>query len=388
MPHLPAEPRSARRSRSALTASALAALTGLAVAVVPTAEAGPGAGKAVQEGLDNLVRDNGFPAALASLRGRDGGTRFYAAGVGDASTGAPVPDDSQVRIASATKMFTATVVLQLVGEGRIDLDAPVEKYLPNLLRGDGIDGRAITVHQLLQHTSGLPEYSGFTEDFPAVQHSYREPRELLDMALTQKAVFAPGADWRYSNTNYVVAALIAQKVTGRPIGEEITNRIVNRIGLRHTYWPGVGEQTIREAHAHGYTSANPAKPQEDITEMDPSWGWAAGQLIAAPSDVNRFLAALLGGELLAPEQLAQMRTAVRAPWLPANWRYGLGLVRIDLSCGGVAWGHGGDIDGYENRNAITEDGRAATVAVTALPATEEAAGRVNAVLDAALCAQR
>jgi D-alanyl-D-alanine carboxypeptidase len=122
--------------------------------------------------------------------------------------------------------------------------------------------------------------------------------------------------------------------------------------------------------------------------MDPSWGWAAGQLIAGPSDVNRFLAALLGGKLLKPEQLAQMRTTVEAPGFPANWRYGLGLIRIALSCGGVAWGHGGDIDGYESRNAITDDGRAATVAVTALPANEQAAGRVDAVLDAALCTHR
>jgi D-alanyl-D-alanine carboxypeptidase len=368
----------ARRLRRTLTA-----FVALSAVAVTSAPAQAGTAQAVQKGLTSLVRDNGFPAAMAALRDRHGNTRFYAAGVGNVNTGAPVPVDGQIRIASATKMFTATVVLQLVGEGKINLDGAVDTYLPNLLRGDGIDGRNITVRQLLQHTSGLPEY--YTVDFLATQHIYAEPRELLDRSLAQKATFPPGTGWRYSNTNYVVAGLLAQKITGRPISEEITTRIIDRIGLRHTYWPGVGDQTIREPHAHGYLAKKPGTPRIDVTRMDPSWGWAAGQLIASPGDINRFLAALLGGELLKPQQLGQMRSTVEAPGLPAGWQYGLGLVRIDLSCGGYGWGHGGDIDGYENRNAITDDGRAATVAVTALPADEQSAGQVNAVLDAAIC---
>ena len=359
--------------RLTLGAVALAALTGFTVAAPASSEAGPGA---VQRGLDSLVSDHGFPAAMASVREPNGRGRFYSAGVGDLATGAPVPVEGQVRIASATKMFTSTVVLQLVGEGKIGLDEPIETYLPGIVP----NGREITVRQLLQHTSGLPEY--FTLDYKDIQHRYVEPRELLDRALAQPPMFPPGTSWRYSNTNYIVAGLIVQRVTGRPVGEEITHRIIDRVGLRHTYWPGVGDQTIREKHAHGYYTPD----RIDFTEMDPSWGWAAGQLIATPGDINKFLAALVGGRLLPPAQLAEMQKTVAAPGFPPNWRYGLGLMRIALSCGEFAWGHGGDIDGYETRDGITPNGRAATVVVTALPSREQSPQMLpDAVLDTALC---
>lgn len=109
--------------------------------------------------LDALVSDDDFPAALASVTTRDGRVRNYTAGVGDLKTHSAVPVDGQVRIGGNTKVFTAVTVLQLVGAGRIGPDEPVETYLPGLIRGDGIDGRNITVRQILQHTSGLPDYT-------------------------------------------------------------------------------------------------------------------------------------------------------------------------------------------------------------------------------------
>jgi D-alanyl-D-alanine carboxypeptidase len=367
--------------RVTIGVAALAALT--VAAPLPAVAAKPAS--AVQQGLDSLVRDHDFPAAMASVREPGGRSRFYSAGVGDVKTKEPVPTDGQVRVASSTKMFTAAVVLQLVGEGKIGLDEPVETYLPGLLRGEGIDGHDITVRQVLQHTSGLPEY--FAQDYKDIQHRYAEPRSLLDLALAQPATFAPGTGWRYSNTNYIVAGLLVQRVTGRPIAEEITNRVIKKIGLKHTYWPGTGVQTIRERHAHGYyTPATAGQDRFDFTEMDPSWGWAAGQMISTPGDINKFLTALVGGNVLAPAQLAEMQKTVEAPGFPAGWSYGLGLMKISLSCGEFAWGHGGDIDGYENRNGITEDGRAATVVVTALPTREQSPEMLpDGVLDTALC---
>ncbi|MFF3860848.1 serine hydrolase [Streptomyces sp. NPDC002209] len=117
----------------------------------------------------------------------------------------------------------------------------------------------------------------------------------------------------------------------------------------------------------------------------PGWGWAAGQLISTNSDVNRFHGALLGGRLLAPEQLAQMRTTVPAEYLGRGARYGLGLVSRPLSCDGVYWGHGGDIPGYETRGGATDDGRAVSVAVTVMAKDEAAAHRVEAVVDKGFC---
>ena len=348
-------------------------------AATPAAGTGTGNDTAVRQGLEQLVTDQGFPSAMVSMRDRDGRTRFYSARAGE-----KVPVEGRVRIGSASKMFTSVVVLQLVSEGKIDLDSPVEEYLPGLVRGDGFDGRDITVRQLLQHTSGIPNYSDIANDILAIRHTYFEPRELLDVALARKREVPQNEKAYYSNTNYVLAGLIVQRVTRRPLGEEITRRIIEPLGLRHTYWPAVGEERIRGPHPRGYTDT---EPRVDISTMDPSWGWAAGNLVASPGDLNRFLTALLAGKLVEPEQLREMQTTVEAHEMFANWRYGLGLIRIDLSCGGHAWGHGGDIDGYETRDAITEDGRAATVVVTALPATLESAEQVNAVLDTALCAK-
>ncbi len=273
------------------------------------------------------------------------------------------------------------VVLQLVGEGKIGLDAPVDTYLPGLVRGEGIDGRRITVRQLLQHTSGLPNYTRYLGD----DVRYYDPRELLDIALRHKADFAPGTKWEYSNTNYVLAGLIVQKVTGRPLAEEMDQRVIKRVGLRHTYFPARGDATIREPHPRGYHQDSAGAPLRDVTDMDPSWGWAAGQMISTNSDLNRFFTALLSGRLLPAAQLARMRDTVPAEYFGSGARYGLGIVSKPLPCGGVRWGHGGSLPGYETRGGATDDGRAANVAVTVQPTDEAVMKRVERVVDTALC---
>ncbi len=371
------------RRRALPAAAAVAVAMGvmtLGVLAPPAVSAAPRP-DAVQQGLSALVRSDGLPAALASVQDRAGRTRTYTAGVGDLATGSKVPEDGQVRIGSNTKVFTAVVALQLVGEGKIGLDATVDTYLPGLVRGEEIDGRRITVRQLLQHTSGLPNYTAYLGD----DVRYFEPRDLLDIALQHKADFAPGTKWEYSNTNYVLAGLIIQKVTGRPLAKEMERRVIQRIGLRHTYFPAPGDMTIREPHPQGYYRDAAGAPLRDITEMDPSWGWAAGQMISTNSDLNQFFTALLAGRLLPAAQLAQMRTTVPAPYFGSGARYGLGLVSKPLSCGGVYWGHGGSLPGYETRGGATDDGRAADAAVTMQPTDEAAMKRVEHLVDTALC---
>ncbi|MFE5083416.1 serine hydrolase domain-containing protein [Streptomyces mirabilis] len=372
-------PSGRRRAVPAAAAVAVGVMTMGALA--PPAASAATRPHTVQRGLNALVHTDGVPAALASVKVRGGRTRAYTAGVGDLATGAKVPRDGQVRVGSNTKTFTAVVVLQLVGEGKIGLDAPVDAYLRGLVRGDGIDGRQITVRQLLQHTSGLPNYSKYLSD----DIRYYDPRELLDFALQHKADFAPGTNWAYSNTNYLVAGLIVQKVTGRSLAEEIDQRVIKRIGLRHTYFPAPGEEMIRERHPRGYYQDSAGAPLVDATEWDPSWAWAAGQMVSTNSDLNRFFSALLAGRLLPKAQLEQMRTTVPASYpFPAGARYGLGLVSTPLSCGGVYWGHGGSMTGYETRGGVTEDGRAANVAVTMQP-SQAVKERMDGVVETALC---
>jgi D-alanyl-D-alanine carboxypeptidase len=340
----------------------------------------------VQQSLDRLVHDDGFPGALATVRDRAGHVRRYTAGVADLKTKARVPDDGYVRIGSNTKTFTSVVVLQLVGAGKVTLDQPIEMYLPGLVRGDGIDGHNITVRRLLQHTSGLPNYTDiFDNGYLPYQHTYFEPRQILDLALARKADFAPGTKFEYSNTNYILAGLLIEKVTGRPVAEEITNRIINKIGLRHTYFPTVGDQTIRSPHPHGYDQDDLSASLTDVTAMDPSFGWAAGAMVSTPGDLNRFFNAILSGRLLQPTQLNQMRTTIDAPDIGPGVRYGLGLLSTPLSCGGLSWGHGGSIPGYGTINAVTDDGRAATIAVTRQSTGLAQIRHLQSDLDTALC---
>ncbi|MEV4703524.1 serine hydrolase domain-containing protein [Actinoplanes sp. NPDC049316] len=388
-----------RRRTFSIAGGALAVLTAGAALAAPSAFAGTadtshrGRTDVVQQQINRLVSEDGFPGVLASVRGAGGRVRDYTAGVGDLETHRPVPRDGRVRIGSNTKTFTAVVAMQLVGEGRIDLNATVEHYLPGVVRGKGNDGSKITVHQLLQQTSGLPDYDDvvFTkpQDLVDKSHSYFEPRRLVDAALTQPPRFAPGTKWEYSNTNYILAGLIVERVTERPIGEEITRRIIQPLGLRDTYWPGVGEQSLRGRHPQGYVAVEPGAPWVDVTRMDPSLGWSAGQLVASPGDLRTFFEALAGGRLLKPAQQAAMMKTVPAPGFEptGDWEYGLGIARHALPCGGYAWGHGGDIQGFETRNLVTTDGRSAVVAVTGLPTTEKMVADVSDSVDAALCAK-
>jgi D-alanyl-D-alanine carboxypeptidase len=381
-----------RTSLIGLTLAAALAAGQPATAQAATAAAPAPKDPAVQKALDRLVAEDGFPGAMAAVRDSKGRVRSYTAGVGSLRTKAPLPPNGRVRIASNTKMFTATVILQLVGEGRISLDQPVERYLPGVVRGHGNDGRRITVRMLLQQTSGLPDYDTIVTDgggsLGDVAHTYFGPRQLVDAALSEKREFAPGTRWSYSNTNYVLLGLVAERVAGRPIGEQITRRIIKPLRLTDTYWPGVGEQRIRGRHPQGYLADKPGAPWKNVTTMDPSLGWAAGQLVSTPRDLNRFMTSLLDGRLLRPAQLAQMRTTVKAPGFEPTkgWRYGLGLARHAPGCGVVGWGHGGDIQGFESRNLATRDGRAATVVVTGLPTSVDQVEHVSRAVDTALCA--
>lgn len=394
---LPAGSRRRRRwaaSTAACAALATGLVTGSAVQAAPPAAEPKVAASApannpnrYQTTLDDLVTEDEFPGALASVRDERGKVRNYTAGVADIETGKPITTDAPVRIASNTKTFTATVVLQLVQDGEIALDAPVETYLPGIVRGEGVDGRAITVRQLLNHTSGLVDYDFalFEEGPTSNLDTYYEPRELVDVVLREPALAAPGAAYSYSNGNYILAGLIVQKVTGRPISEEITERIIEPLGLKNTYWPEVGDMTLPKNAPNGYFTA-PGGPRIDVTELDPSFGWAAGQLVSTPSELNEFFVALLGGELIGPAMLAEMKTTVPAPdghpYAAVN--AGLGLDRISLSCGDV-WGHGGNLQGYVTRNGVTAEGRAATVAVTGVPTTFEKAVNLEKAVEAALC---
>ena len=361
------------------------------------ASAAPSKGEAesLKARAQGLV-EAGYPAALAAVSDSKGESAGVAVGKGSLETGQAPPMDGEVRVGSNTKTFVAVVVMQLVQEGKVGLDEPIETYLPGLIKGEGIDASRITVRQLLQHTSGLPDFDetlvGTTDVFQ-YRHHYVTPRDVLDSALSKPAQFEPGAQWKYTNTNYVVLGMLVERVSQRPVGEQIDQRIVKKLGLSHTYFPAPGEEKIRGTHPQGYHLSAEGK-LEDITEMDPALGWAAGAMVSTPSELNTFFQAVFDGRLLTQSSIDEMKKGVDTD--KAGVVYGLGLIGRSLSCGGTAWGHGGDIAGYHTRGGVGPDGTAVTVAVTALPtaiadqnnpesSAKEKAGKVDEAVDAALC---
>ncbi|MFC9250971.1 serine hydrolase domain-containing protein [Amycolatopsis thailandensis] len=382
--------KSAKLVRTGIVALAVAGLVG--GVVTTAASAGPTRHtSAAQKALDSLVSDDKFPAALATVN-KNGRTSTLVAGSAELGRRVPVPRDGYVRAGSNTKTFTAVVVLQLVAEGKIGLDESIEKYLPGLVRGEGIDATKITVRHLLQHTSGLPNYTANIglDNFQRIQHKFFQTHDLLAAALAKPALFAPGAQWSYSNTNFLLAGLLIEKVTERPVQEQIRERVIKKAGLKNTYWPEAGDETIKEPHPQGYGAVSFKDATViNVTELDPSWGGAAGQLISTPSDLAKFARVLLDGKLLPAAQLNEMKKTVDASAAYPGWRYGMGLISFPLTCGGVYWGHGGDIDGFETRGGATEDGRSVGLAVTAAPGTfgdaEKGVGAVLAAVDTAFC---
>jgi D-alanyl-D-alanine carboxypeptidase len=270
---------------------------------------------------------------------------------------------------SDTKTFISVVPLQLVGEHRLSLDDPVDRWLPGVVHGNGNDGTKITVRELLQHTSGLHNYTDDLREQITSIEAYRElefhqfsRQDLVDLALAQPPDFAPGTGWNYSNTNYVLLGMIIEKVTRHSWASEVTRRIIEPLGLRHTYAPG-SRTGLPEPHATGYLFFD-RDTHIDTTAQNMSWADAAGALITTAGDLSRFWSAIGQGVLLRPAQQREMRQTVAAggdaTTVPGS-RYGLGIFFTPLTCGGGYWSHEGDVPGYNTASGVSEDGRTTVV---------------------------
>lgn len=335
---------------------------------------------AVDETLANIVSNDGLAGGVAAVR--DGANiTWHAAGYSDVDARTGFVPHTHIRAASITKTFVAATVLQLVTEGRVALDAPIETYLPGRIHGTGIDANAITVRQLLRHQSGLPEY------FDAVSEPPEEPvtaDQMLDAALAKPGQFPPGTAMTYTNTNYIIAGLLLEAVTGRPAAEEITRRIMLPLGLFDTYFPAPGDTGLRAPFAHGYELIDDQR--KDVTAFNASAAGMAGSLVSTNEDTSAFITALLDGRVIPRAQLEEMMNSVEWPETGPGFGYGLGLSSIALPCGVTVWGHGGGIEGYHSLMAKSFDGPAVSVTLTQSPWSESVADDPRgAVLEAVYC---
>lgn len=313
-----------------------------------------------------LARSQVLAAVTAGTGAGTSATLLTVTGPGPAGTwtsGTPDPRRpgtptarEHFRIGSITKTFVATAILQLVDEGRVDLDRSVETYLPGVVPNGG----AITVRQVLNHTSGLYDYmkqpGRSTNRWRGSQRFVTySPDELLDVAFAHPPYFAPGTDFRYSNTNYIVAGKLLEAVTGCPYDDVIERRILRPLDLSDTSFPG-SDPALPEPAVRAFADLDGERVQ--VTRQNVSLDWAAGEMVSTTRDLRAFLDALLGGNLLSEKSLAQMRTTVP---MGMGFHYGLGLERFDLPCGGRLWGHGGQLLGYVTYAYRRDDGRSLTM---------------------------
>ncbi|WP_410873259.1 serine hydrolase domain-containing protein [Nocardia sp. A7] len=335
----------------------------------------------VRADLDAMV-GTGAIGAIATLTEHGAST---VVGSGRAATAAATPirtDVAQhVRVGSITKSFTAAIVLQLVAEHRIELDRSIDTYLPGLLAGDGVDGRAITIRQILGHRSGLPEPARSPEldEHEAAENGRTfTPAQAIALALEHPAKFAPGTGFEYTNINYIVAGMLIEAVTGHRYTDELRDRILTPLGLSNTYLPATGETGLRQPHPTGYTTVDGTVT--DTTRMEPSVPWTSGALVSTGADVNRFFLALLAGQVVPEPQLRQMLDGVDMGNGDGMF-YGLGLGYTPLPCGAQYVGHIGGVPGFSTIAGATPAGRAVTIAYTGTSASVDLAG----LLTHALC---
>ncbi|WP_258408576.1 serine hydrolase domain-containing protein [Streptomyces hygroscopicus] len=323
--------------------------------------------------------------------GDGGGSWTLSAGTGTINTNQPIQSDEHFRVGSQTKTFTATVVLQLVEEGRVSLDAPIEDYLPGVVTGNGYDGTRITVRQLLQHTSGIAAYS----PSPGIEMPDANPDGTYDLAelvrhgLSRGTASAPGSGFTYSNTNYWILGMLIEKVTGKPVHRAVTERVIEPLGLADTVFPAPGDRALPAPAVNGYHGVRVGSFYLwfPAVSYDPSLYSSAGAVISTLEDLTAFYQALTAGKLLSPESLAEMRDV--RPVGDAGAGYGLGLIRsVKLSCGGVAWGHDGGVPGYMTYTLVTDDGRHASVVTNALFQVNAPHAQMFTLLDTALCEDR
>jgi D-alanyl-D-alanine carboxypeptidase len=332
----------------------------------------------IDKDMDALVA-KGIPGVVVAFNEGDHITTVVR-GQRDLTTATPMRRDDKLRIGSITKSFTAVVVLQLAAEGRIALSDTVEQWLPGLVPG----GAAITVGQLLNHTSGLAEYEvhpAYLEPYLSGDLGHVSPPEQLVAFANELGAepVAPGTA-RYSNTNYTLAGLVVEAATGNPLAIEMERRIFEPLGLDDTSYPMTPDTPSPTAHGYMVMDGPGAT---DVTGLSPTMAGPAGAIVSTAGDVASFYRALFSGELLEPHELELMKQL-----LPADDGQMLGYgVKAEQRPCGTFWGHGGNFPGYLMLAWSSDDGaRQGVVAINSDPRTSgDVEASIKALLTHALC---
>jgi D-alanyl-D-alanine carboxypeptidase len=366
-----------------LAISACGSPTGAqAAAPTPTMSA---LGQRLQPQIEAQMKAMQVPGAVIFVQGAGSESWTASLGTSNLTTHAPMSLDMHFRIGSITKTFVGTVILQLVDEGKIKLDDPISKYQPEVPNGNNI-----TVREVLDMSSGLYNYSedeGFdktleTELYGNNTNRVWEPKELLAIAFKHPPYFAPGKGFHYSNTNYILLGLMIEQLTSHAVEDELQRRILTPLGMSNTSMPQLTSSAIPNPYPRGYTFVTPASQTDqpggastsnplDITMVNPSWAWTAGNMISTVHDLQIWAKALVTGKLLSAatqkERLSWLPITGGSPTYPL--KYGLAIA----SFGGFI-GHNGGLPGFQSFMGYKPEKSEMVVILTNLQPTLNNAG--------------
>jgi D-alanyl-D-alanine carboxypeptidase len=335
-------------------------------------EQAKGADAALDRALKDLVAMEGGPPGVIAVVQRGKQRKVHAFGVRDVKSGLPMRVDDRMRIASVAKAFSGAVALSLVSKGKLSLNDTIGELLKNLPKPPPDAWAKVTLRQLLDHTSGLPDYveSQAWQD-ALTAHPTRAPRpeKLLTYAYDHKPPlrFDPGTKYQYSNSDNIAVALMVEAATGTSYEDLLREQVYKPLGLRKTSLPR--GSNLSKPFIHGYDTSQ--DPPEDVSEeIAAGWFWASGGMVSTPADLNTFVRAEVRGDLFDLQTRSKQRKVFEGggsePPGPGKNSAGLGVFRYETSCGTV-WGHTGNIPGgYTQFMAASPNGRrSVTVSINA-----------------------
>jgi len=341
--------------RAALAAG-LVALASLLLASPGAAMPGaPNSG--LQRQLEAIVKSNGGPPAIATLISRGKHKEFLAAGTAGGDL-RPKPN-LHFRIASVSKAFNSYAALELAGSG-LSLNTTLGESIPGVLPA----AEAVTLRQLLQHTSGLPEYiqaKAFGEQLNADPTRYFSPTELTAFVRDEPLDFTPDSKYHYSDTDNIAAGLMEEKASGVPYEKLLGQRVFKPLGMRESSLPRT--EKLPRPFLHGY-DVEPGEKTEDVSELlSASGAWASGGIVSTPLDLSRFLPSYVPTVLGAARKAGvAFRPGSSSPPGPGKNSASIGIFRYQTGCGTV-YGHTGSFPGYRVFIAGTANGKRSVIFV-------------------------
>jgi D-alanyl-D-alanine carboxypeptidase len=337
----------------------IAASTGISAAGGRVGAAGVASPDLVRE-LRQLVGLPGGPPGAIAIVQRGGRSSVYRAGVSNIRTGAPMDPRQHMRIASVAKAFSGAVALALVDRRALALSDTIGNRLPKLPRA----WRTVTLKDALNHTSGLPDFSeskAFGDYVRKHLHATPSPTFLLSFAANKRLEFRPGTRYRYSNTDNIVVALMAQAATHRSYNALLSSLAYSKLGIKNTSLPA--GPRIPRPYMRGYALEPPHPPTDVTTLVSAALSWSSGGVISTPADLNRFIRGYAGARLFSRSVQARQLRFVRGssgPPGPGQNFAGLAIFRYRTRCGTV-YGHTGNTAGYTQFIASTLDGTRSVV---------------------------